>query len=64
MMERNPRVDPVAGDVVEVAGEVRTVLEITKGGAVVYRVGEGEERICDPKFWAVWARGYAPRESA
>lgn len=56
MKLRDPKKDPMPGDIVEFARETREVIEIMPRGAVVYRV-LGQERICCRKAWVGWTHG-------
>ncbi len=56
MKIRDPKRDPMEGDVVEAHGELRRVTAVTELGAVFYEV-EGEERVCCIKSWQGWCNG-------
>lgn len=56
MKLRDPKLDPRPGDIVAVRGEIRDVVAITTGGAIVYTVC-GQERMCCLRSWTGWAKG-------
>ncbi len=58
MTERDPRIDPKPGDLLESArGQARQVVYVTMCDQVVYDPPRGPQRLCDLKTWRRWAKG-------
>jgi hypothetical protein len=63
MTDRDPKRDPLPGDVVCVGFACRTVTAITAGGAIRYR-GDRHDGMCSLGMWRVWCKGSAAYRSA